>query len=124
MSAPIARYSMTSFARTCLGVADDRDVRGDVLGDLRRVDVDVDELRPRRELGELAGDAVVEAGADGADQVRLVHRVVGRAGAVHAEHPEPLRVGLAVFTRGIGAEPHQRARHGEAVAARELGQLL
>jgi hypothetical protein len=76
-----------------LAVADDRDVRRDVLGDLRRVDVDVDELRARGELGELAGDAVVEARADAADEVGLVHRVVRRAGAVHAEHPEPLRVG-------------------------------
>jgi hypothetical protein len=44
---------------------------GDVLGDLRRVDVDVDELRPRRELAQLAGDPVVEAGADRDDQVGL-----------------------------------------------------
>ncbi len=101
-----------------LGVADDRDVRGDVLRDLGRVDVDVDELRARRELGELARDAVVEARADGADQVGLVHRVVGRARAVHAEHPEPLLV-----RRGESAEAHQRARHGEAVRRRELGQL-
>jgi hypothetical protein len=56
------------------------------------VDVDVDELRARGELGELAGDAVVEARADGDDQVRLVHRVVRRSGPVHPEHPEPLRV--------------------------------
>jgi hypothetical protein len=40
-----------------------------VLGDLGRVDVDVDELRARRELAELAGDAIVEARADGTDQV-------------------------------------------------------
>ena len=40
---------------------------------------------------QLAGDAVVEAGADRADQVGLVHRVVGRARAVHAEHAQPLR---------------------------------
>ena len=63
----------------------------DVLRDLGRVDVDVDELGVRRELGELAGDAVVEAGADRDDQVGLVHRVVGGAGAVHAEHAEPVR---------------------------------
>ena len=72
---------------------------GHVLGDLGRVDVDVDELRARRELGELAGDAVVEARADRADQVGLVHRVVGRARAVHAEHPQPLA------GRGAGKAP-------------------
>src|SRR5437588_11198418 len=37
-----------------LGVADDRDMRRDVLRDLRRVDVDVDELTARRELRQLA----------------------------------------------------------------------
>jgi hypothetical protein len=73
-----------------LGVADDRDVRRDVLGDLGGVDVDVDELRVRRELIQLAGDAVIEAGADRDDEVRLVHRVVRRAGPVHAEHAQPL----------------------------------
>src|SRR4030095_13245139 len=62
-----------------LRVADDREVRGHVLGDLGRVDVDVDELRARGELRELAGDAVVEARADGADAGRLLHRVGGRA---------------------------------------------
>ena len=61
---PTARYSAVSRGRMLLRVADDRDVRRDVLGDLGRVDVDVDELGPRRELRQLAGDAVVEAGAD------------------------------------------------------------
>ena len=88
-----------------LAVADDRDVRGHVLGDLGRVDVDVDELRPRRELGQLAGDAVVEASADRDDQVGVVHRVVRGARAVHAEHPEPL-----VVRRRERAQPHQRCR--------------
>ena len=101
-----------------LGVADDRDVRGHVLGDLRRVDVDVDELRARRELRQLARDAIVEARAHRADQVGLVHRVVGRARAVHAQHAQPLRV-----RRRKGAQPHQRARHREAVGGGELGQL-
>src|SRR4029079_7276602 len=62
-----------------LRVADDRDVRRDVLGDLGRIDVDVDELRPGRELRELARDAVVEARADRDDEVALIHRVVSRA---------------------------------------------
>jgi hypothetical protein len=94
-------------------------VGGNVLRDLRRVDVDVDELRPRRELGELAGDAVIEAGADGDDQVGGVHRVVGGAGAVHAEHPEPLLV-----RRRKGPEAHHRQRHRQLVGGDELDQLL
>ena len=76
---------------------------GTFLRDLGRVDVDVDELRARGELAELAGDAVVEAGADREDQVGLVHRVVGRAGAVHAEHAEPLRVRAPGRRRGPSA---------------------
>ena len=94
-------------------------MRGDVLGDLRRVDVDVDELRVRGELRQLAGDAIVEARADAADEVGLVHRVVRGARAVHAEHAQPLRV-----RRGERAEAHQRARDREAVGGRELDELL
>ena len=44
---------------------------------------------------------------------------VGFVGAVHAEHAEPLLVG-----GGIGAEPHQRRRDGEAGEAHELAQEL
>jgi hypothetical protein len=106
-----------------VGVADDRDVGGHVLGDLRRVDVDVDELRPRRELRELARDAIVEAGSHGADQVGLVHRVVRGAGAVHPQHPQPLRVRLAVHPRRKRSKRHQGARHREAVGRSELHQL-
>ena len=92
---------------------------GDVLGDLGRVDVDVDELRGWGELAQLAGDPVVEAGADRDDQVGLVHRVVGRPGAVHAEHAEPLRV-----RRREATEAHQRAGDREVVGCGQLAQLL
>ena len=102
-----------------LGVADDRDVRRDVLADLGRVDVDVDELGVRGELAELARDAVVEARADREDQVGFVHRVVGRAGAVHAEHSEPLRV-----RRRERAEAVQRAGDRELLDPREVAQLF
>ena len=47
-----------------LRVPHDRDVGRHVLRDLGRIDIDVDELRARRELGQLARHAVVEAGAD------------------------------------------------------------
>jgi hypothetical protein len=111
LSASCARYSTSSFA-------DDRDVRRQVLGDLGRVHVDVDELRARRELAQLAGDPVVEPGADAADEVRLVHRVVRRPGAVHAEHAEPL-----LMRRRERAEAHERAGDREAVGRGELGEL-
>jgi hypothetical protein len=44
-------------------------VRRDVLGNLGRIDVDVDELGARRELRQLARDPVIEARPDAADQV-------------------------------------------------------
>ena len=62
---------------------------------------------------ELAGDPVVEAGADRDDQVGLVHRVVGGPGAVHAEHPEPLLV-----RRREGAEAHHASGDREACRRR------
>ena len=94
-----------------LALADDGDERRHVLADLGRVDVDVDDLRLRREGGELAGDAVVEARADGDQQVALVHRVVGGDGAVHAEHAHGELVRL-----GEGAEAHERGGHRDAAA--------
>ena len=56
--------------------------------------------------------------ADAADQVGLVHRVVGRPGPVHPEHAEPLLV-----RRRERAKAHESARHGEAVGEAELGQF-
>ncbi len=94
-------------------------MRGHVLADLGGVDVEVDELRVRGELVEFAGDAVVEAGADREDQVGFVHRVVGGAGAVHAEHAEPLLV------RGReGAEAVEGAGDGEVAVFGELADLV
>ncbi len=111
---PLLQARRVGFERAVLGsqprqdvgrVTDDRDVGRYVLGDLGWVDVDVDELRPRGELRELAGDPVVEAGADRDDQVRLVHRVIGRARPVHAEHPQPLLV-----RSGERAQSHRRVQ--------------
>ena len=100
-------------------VADDRDVDLDVLVDRRRIDIDVDLLRARREGVEPAGDAVVEARADADHHVAIVHRHVGFVGAVHAEHAEPLRIG-----RRIGAEPHQRRGDREAGELDQFAQQL
>ena len=102
-----------SFASPTIGTC-----AGHVLADLGRVDVDVHDLRVRRELVERAGHAVVEAGADGDDQVGLVHRPVRDAGAVHAEHPEPGGIG-----RRERAERHQRRGHRRAGQRGELAQL-
>jgi hypothetical protein len=96
-------------------VAHDRDVGVPVLADLGRVDVGVHDLGVRGERVELAGDPVVEAGAQGDQQVGLLQRVHGRDRAVHAGHAQVLRVRV-----GERAERHQRGDHRDAG---ELGQL-
>ncbi len=88
-------------------VADDRDVGGAVLADLGGVDVGVDDLRERGEAVELAGDAVVEAGAERDDEVGLLERGHGGDAAVHPGHADVLRVAV-----GEGAEGHQGRRDG------------
>ena len=98
-------------------VADDRHVDLDVLVDRRRVDIDMDLGRARREGVDPAGDAVVEAGADADHQIAVVHRPVGFPGAVHAEHAEPLRIGGR-----DGAEPHQGRGDREAGRLDQLAQ--
>ncbi len=40
------------------------------------------------EFGEVAGDAIVEAGAEGQQHVALVHRHVGLVRAMHPEHAD------------------------------------
>jgi hypothetical protein len=69
-------------------VAGDADVCGLDLVEFGRIDVDVDDLRLRAETGHLAGRPVVEAGANGNQQIALVEREVGAARPVHAEHAQ------------------------------------
>ena len=96
-------------------VADDRHVRDAVLADLGRVDVGVDDLRVGREGRQLAGDPVVEPGAERDQQVGLLQRGDRGDRAVHAGHAQVLVV--AVRER---AARHQRGDHRDAG---ELGEL-
>ena len=89
-------------------VADDRHVRATHLALLRRVDIDVDDLGLGGECRHLAGDAVVEPGAERNEEVTLLHRRDGRGRAVHTGHPEVQRV--AVRER---SSCHQRGDHGD-----------
>ena len=84
-----------------------------VLVDLRRIDVDVDDLAVLGELADLAGDAVVEADAEGQQQVGLVDGVVGVDGAVHAEHLQ-----AEEMLAGEAAQAVDGQRHGDAGLAR------
>ncbi|CAM5513511.1 hypothetical protein SANTM175S_00990 [Streptomyces antimycoticus] len=98
------------------GVTDDRHVGGAVLADLRRVDVGVDDLGVRGEAVQLAGDAVVEAGSEGDDQVGLLQRGDGGDRTVHARHSHVQRVAV-----GERAERHQGGGDGRSG---ELGEHL
>jgi hypothetical protein len=98
------------------GVADDRHVGAADLAELGRVDVGVDDLGLGGEVGDLAGDPVVEAGAEGDQQVGLLHRHDGRVVAVHARHAEAQLV--IVGERAAGHEGGDH-RHLE-----QLRQLL
>ncbi len=101
-----------------LQVADDRDVGGADLRDLGRVDVDVHDLRVRREERRLAGDAVVEPRTEGDEQVCLLQREHRRDGAVHAGHAQMLRVRV-----GERAACHERGHDGCAGRLGERAQL-
>ena len=98
-------------------VADDRHVGVAVLGDLGRVDVGVDDLGLGRERRQLAGDPVVEAGAEGDEQVGLLQGGDGGDRAVHARHAEVQRVAV-----GDGAARHQRGHDGDLGQLDELAQ--
>ena len=82
------------------------------------IDIDVDDFGVRREGGEAAGDAVVEAHAEGDQQVGIGHRHVGGVAAVHAGHAD--EVGML---GGQGAEAHQGADGGRVGELDELAQL-
>ena len=101
--------SMTSAA-----VAGDGHVGAADLAQLGRVDVDVDDLGVRGEGVDLAGDPVVEARAQGDQQVGPLHGGDRGVVAVHARHAQALGVRV-----GEGAAGHEGGDHRDAGA---LGQ--
>jgi anti-sigma factor ChrR (cupin superfamily) len=83
-----------------------------VLADLGRVDVGVDDLGERREGRQLAGDPVVEPGAEGDEQVGLLQAGDGGDRAVHARHAQVERVAV-----GEGAAGHQGGHDRDLVSS-------
>ena len=100
-------------------IANERYIDADVLVDLRWIDLDVNLLRVLRVVGKVAGDAVVEAHAEGEQQIGFLNRMVYPRLAVHAHHAEMQRM------RGReAAKAEQRRRNGNLLRLREGDHLL
>src|SRR5580700_9305199 len=87
-------------------IADKSGVYLDVLVDFSAVDFDVNLASALRIGAQVAGDAVIEAHADGDEQVGLLNGVIDPSFAVHAHHAE---------VHGIGSREAADAekRHGD-----------
>ena len=112
-------HDLIESVQRVLDVGHDRHVNDLVLVDLGGVDVDVNDESMLGELAHLPRDPVVEADADGDQQVGLIHGVVGIDAAVHPEHVEAEWI--------IGrkcSQTHERHRDGDAGLADELPQLV
>ena len=83
------------------------------------IDVDVDDLGLGGEEFEVAGDAVVEACADGDEAVGFLDGVVGVGRAVHAQHVQAAGIVLVE-----GAQAQQGGGAGEIGLVGELADFL
>ncbi len=100
-------------------VAHDRHLDRDVLADLGRVDVDVDDPGVGGIRADVAGHPVVEAHPDGDEQVRALDRPVDVLPAVHAHVAVGERVRLV-----DDADPEQRPGHGDLGLLGERQQVV
>ena len=97
-----------------LAVALDADVVLPDLAELRRVDVDMDDLRRGGEAVELAGDTIVEAGTERDEKVALLHGGDSGVVAVHAGHAEAELVAIRERTPGHqGGDDRDLQQFGE-----------
>ncbi len=90
------------------------------LADFRSIDVEMrNELGLAGEFGRIAGDTIVEARAERQQAIAIVDRVVGKGGAVHAEHAH--RQGM----RGVdGTDSHQGGDHRNLKLSGKFAQFL
>ena len=87
-------------------VGQDAEIGRIVAAELGRIDVDMDQLG-LREIPRIAGQpgrgrAVVEARADGDDQIGAAAGFVGRIGAVAADEAERQRIGHVEAAHAVG----------------------
>ncbi len=100
-------------------IPDDSDGGGDVLVDLRRVHIDVDNVCSPGERGRFADDPVAEARADHNQQVAHRDDHVGDLRPVHSDHPR-----IACAGRRNRSDPHHRSAHRSIDLFDELGKLF
>ena len=85
---------LLQFGQGVLDVADNRNVRGFVLVQLRGIDVDVHDLGMLGKRLQFAGHAIVKPHADRQQQITIAHGMVSIHAAMHAEHVERQGVGV------------------------------
>ena len=100
-------------------VADQPDGDGHVLADLRRIELDVDHLRPAGEGREVSRHPVIEPEPDPDDQVGLLDGAVHVHLAMHARHAQVQRVRLRER-----ADPEQRGDDRNAGPLGERPELV
>ena len=109
---------LVQLAKDALHVAHDGHVGGAVLADLGGVDIDVNHLGVGGESGQASGDAIVEADAEGDQQIAAGERHVGGVAAVHAGHAD--EIGMVGRE---GAEAHEGLHHGRVGQLDELAEF-
>ena len=89
-----------------------------VLVEFGGIDIDVNDGGSFGELGNFSRNAVIEANAEGKQEIALVDGVVGVDGAMHPEPLEGLGVGF-----GKAADPHQGGGDRDSGGAGEFEEI-
>ena len=99
-------------------IGEDGEVDDFIFVEFGGIDIDVDDGGFLGEFGNFTGDAVVEADAEGEEEITLIHGVVGVDGAVHPEPFEGLRI---VFWEA--ADAHEGGGDGNSSGAGEFKEV-
>ena len=82
------RHPLDHVLQDVFGISHDGHIRMHVLGDLRRVDVKMDDLGILAKFLTIACHTIRETRADRDDQIRVERRIVGHRRAMHADHAQ------------------------------------
>ena len=100
-------------------IAEDRIVHRNIFVDFRFINLEMHDFSIGSKGAELAGDTVVEACAQGNQQIAFLHRHIGCVGAVHTHHAEEALVG-----GGNAAQAHERANYRNGAHLNNLAEKL